>query len=97
MYCESFGKAINGNARFCRHCGAQVDLQASKEEAKHCLIQSHEALSTTNTDNCWRLTPLVLGILLLITVIICIISRPDPIFLYQDILHWRCNGQTVVN
>jgi hypothetical protein len=83
MYCESCGKVINDNAKFCRHCGAQVESKVPKEEngAKYCAIPSHEELSTTNRNNYWRLTPLALGILLFITVIICIISKPDPIFL----------------
>lgn len=83
MYCESCGKAINDNAKFCRHCGVQVESKVPKEEngAKYCAIPSHEELSTTNRNNYWRLTPLALGILLFVTVIVCIISEPDPVFL----------------
>mgnify|MGYP000891885979 CR=1 FL=1 len=81
MYCESCGKIVSDNAKFCRHCGAQIELQVADEDndAKNGGISFE--LSTAGKNNHWRLFPLVLGIFLFITVIICIKNRPDPIFL----------------
>ncbi|OPY58633.1 MAG: hypothetical protein A4E56_03359 [Pelotomaculum sp. PtaU1.Bin065] len=73
MFCRSCGKMISNNTNFCSHCGVRVGSQAfEKENAKP---------STTGGNGFWRLVPLALGSLLFITVVICIINKPDPIFL----------------
>ncbi|OPY58987.1 MAG: hypothetical protein A4E56_03321 [Pelotomaculum sp. PtaU1.Bin065] len=74
MFCKSCGKMISNNTSFCSHCGIQVGSQAFEEE-------KDAKPSTTGRYGFWRLVPLALGILLFITVVICIINKPDPIFL----------------
>ncbi len=72
MFCESCGKEICDNVKYCRYCGAASKTLDTSVKT--------DAYGDNRLGN-WRRFPMILGLLVFASVVLCFFYKPDPIFL----------------